>query len=124
VRLMLWSAAVLYLGLAGCTRALSDADLLNHASSPFDKGAMEGKRIILGMHEGVAVVADFPCADLCPNNTVRVIHYEVTGEADCAQIGGLVRTLWVPEGIGNVPRIYCLPRVLAAEAAKEDSQRR
>jgi hypothetical protein len=72
------------------------------------------------VHEGVVVVADFPCGDVCPGNTVRVIHYDVVGETECAQQGGLPRTLWVPEGVGNVPRIYCLPRVLAAEVDKED----
>jgi hypothetical protein len=124
VRRKLTAVGSLLLVLAACTRTLSDADLLSYASSSFDQRAMEGKSVVLGVHQGVSVVAEFPCADLCPNNTVRVIHYDVAGETECAQKGGLPRTLWVPEGVGNVPRIYCLPRVIAAEVDKQETWKR
>ena len=108
-----WLAFVLLLSVAACTKNLSDADLLSYASRAFDKGKMQGKHIVLGNHQGVPVVADYPCADLCPAHTVRVIHYDVGGESDCRRVGGTPRTLWVPEGIGNAPKLFCLPKVLA-----------
>lgn len=67
------------------------------ASSSFDERAMEGKHVRLGRHMGNAVVADFPCADLCPQYTVRIIHYDVEPGAACTAR----------------PTPYCLPRVLA-----------
>lgn len=112
---------VLLLSVWACTKNLSDADLLSYAARPFDKRAMEGKRIVVGKHRGASVVADYPCADLCPNNTVRVIHYDVAGDTDCARVGGRPRTIWVPEGVGNVPRIFCLPTVLADHLEKNGS---
>lgn len=118
MRLTPWLSLVLALSAWACTKNLSDADLLSCASRPFDKKAMEGKHVLLGKHRGAPVVADYPCADLCPSNTVRVIHYDVAGESDCARVGGLSRTLWVPEGVGNVPRIFCLPTVLADDLEK------
>jgi hypothetical protein len=120
----LTALGILLLALTACTNTLSDADLSSYASTPFDKHAMEGKSVVLGVHQGVTVVADFPCADLCPNNTIRVIHYDVAGDTECAQKGGLPRTLWMPEGVGNVPRSYCLPRVLAAELDRLETSKR
>jgi hypothetical protein len=111
--------SVVLLVLAACTGSLSDADLLSYSRSSFDKRAMEGRRVVLGVHRGVPVVADFPCADVCPANTVRVIHYDIVGETECTRRGGAPRTEWVPEGIGNVPRIFCLPSVLAIELDRQ-----
>jgi hypothetical protein len=50
---------------------------------------------------------------------VRIIHYDVAGGSDCARVGGVPRTLWVPEADGNVPRIFCLPTVLADDLDKK-----
>lgn len=103
-------------GAAGA-KALTDADLLNYAHAPFDKRAMMFKRVALGRHRGLPVVADHPCGDVCPVYTRRIVHYDVP-LADCARRGGVVRDELVPSGPAVVRRPYCTPAVLAAPPAK------
>ena len=105
----------LVIGVSGCgLRPLTDADLVRISSSSFDKRAMEGKHVRLGRHMGTAVVADFPCADLCPQYTVRIIHYDVEPGPSCSARGGKTVLIGVPiGGSGLRPTPYCVPRVLA-----------
>jgi hypothetical protein len=93
-------------------RGLSDGDLLGYASRSYDKRAMTQKRVVLGTNRGIRVVADFPCSDLCPDFTVRVIHYEVPTGQDCARIGGIEKMLRVPEGAWAQNETFCFPKVL------------
>jgi hypothetical protein len=67
---------------------------------------------VVGLNHGVEVVADFPCSDLCPSYTVRMIHYDVPQER-CAEAGGVKVSLTVPHGIGVVQRGVCVPTALA-----------
>jgi len=90
---------------------LSDAALLEYASQGYDKRAQMFKRVVLGTNHGVQVVANFPCSDLCPDDTVRVIHYDVS-LADCSTRGGVVKELNVPMGIAMGPERFCFPKVL------------
>ncbi|HEX3405713.1 MAG TPA: hypothetical protein VHS81_00625, partial [Caulobacteraceae bacterium] len=84
---------------APSVRQLTDADLTAYAAKPFDKAAMMFKRVALGLHHGALVVADFPCGDVCPNYTVRIIHYDVSPGPACARLGGIVETRSVPVSI-------------------------
>ena len=45
---------------------------------------MMEKRITLGLHHGVPVVVEFPCSDICPQYTTRIVHYDLAPGAACA----------------------------------------
>jgi hypothetical protein len=95
-------------------RRIGDAELLRYAASGFDKRKMMFKRETLGLHRGTLVVADFPCSDLCPVYTRRIIHYDVA-PADCARVGGTVVAETYPLGIAVTKRDFCEPAILAAK---------
>lgn len=94
-------------------RTLSDRDLKRLDSRPFDKRAMMGHSVVLGRHHGVRVVADYPCSDICPDYTVRIIHYDAAPGAACDRIGGATVFRSVPVAIATVQERFCVPRVLA-----------
>jgi hypothetical protein len=73
---------------------------------------MMHKYVVLGLNHNTRVVAEFPCSDLCPQYTRRVIHYDVD-LSRCSAVGGVEKTLRVPRGLGFSPEPYCVPRVLA-----------
>lgn len=112
-------ATLLGLAGAGCaTRAnesapLDDAALKAYAAQSFDKHAMMGQTVELGRNHGVPVVAEFPCSDVCPQYTVRIIHYRLPPGADCAGAGGVEKSVLVPVAITVLPKAYCVPRALA-----------
>ena len=93
-------------------KTLSDADILSYASQPYDKREMTFKHIMLGVYRGVPVVVDFPCSDLCPAYTTRVIRYDVP-VSGCSAVGGVVQKMLVPYGIASQLRPFCVPKVLA-----------
>jgi hypothetical protein len=93
---------------------VTDQDLITYAKNDFDRGEMMFKHVDLGVHHGVPVVADFPCADVCPDNTTRIIHYVLDGERTCDSVGGERRKIEVPTGVGKTEQQFCVPRVLAA----------
>jgi len=90
---------------------VSDAALLEYASRGYDKRENMNKRVILGRNHGIQVIADFPCSDLCPNYTVRVIHYEVP-LSGCSDAGGVEKAILVPMGIAAMSEHFCFPKVL------------
>ena len=55
---------------------ITDAELLAYVFCPVDLDQV-GQRIELGRINGTLVVANHYCSDLCPSNTVRVVHYEL-----------------------------------------------
>ena len=92
---------------------LTDDAIAAYAARSFDKAVMMNRQERLGVHHGAVVMADFPCSDVCPNYTVRIIHYLVGTEPECAAIGGVEETKLVPSGIESVPTRFCVPKVLA-----------
>jgi len=107
------------LALAACTthaedpgRALTDADLVAYNARPFDKAAMMGHQLTLGVHHGTPVIVDFPCGDVCPQYTIRIIHYAVGPGPACQAIGGVTVTQDVPRSIATVPTDFCEPKAL------------
>ncbi|HET6806259.1 MAG TPA: hypothetical protein VFH59_12545 [Frateuria sp.] len=108
---------------AGCAThasepgALDDAALQAYAARPFDKQALMGQTIELGRNHGLPVVAEFPCADVCPQYTVRIIHYRLPEGADCQSAGGVEETVAVPVAIAVMQKTFCVPRALAASGA-------
>lgn len=96
-------------------RLLTDADLTRYAAASFDKRAMMFKQERLGRHHGVAVVADFPCGDVCPDYTTRIIHYDVAPGPACAKAGGVEEIKMIPRGIAVMRQPFCVPKVLAGK---------
>ena len=92
---------------------LSDADVIRLAKQRFDKAAKVGRHEILGRHGHAIVIADYICSDVCPDYTVRIIHYDANPSTDCAKVGGLVRTRVVPRGIAAAEEKFSVPKVLA-----------
>lgn len=97
----------------GCSnKILTDQNLIDYAQSDFDKEKMMFKDIILGTHNGIPVKVSFPCSDVCPQYTTRIIRYDL--ELDkCEQAGGVVKELTVPFAIGVKQEKFCLPQVIA-----------
>jgi len=92
---------------------LSDADLVAYAAKPYDHAAMMFKHVVLGLNHGQTVVADFPCSDVCPTYTSRIIHYDLAPGAPCAAAGGVTVTRRVPYSIAMVAKDFCVPKALA-----------
>src|SRR5688572_8723974 len=78
-------------------RKLGDSEIAAYAAAKFDKRAMMFKRVALGRHRGLPVVAIHPCGDVCPVYTRRIVHYDVP-LAECARRGGIVREELMPRG--------------------------
>src|ERR1043165_8280287 len=93
-------------------RRLSDSDLRAYASAPFDKRAMMFKRVALGRHRGLPVVAIHPCGDVCPVYTRRIVHYDIP-VADCVGRGGKVRVELMPSGPAVARQAFCVPAAIA-----------
>ena len=110
-------AAVLTLlatqALAAEPRQLTDAELIAYDSQPFDHAAMMGKRVVVGLYRRVRVVAEFPCSDVCPNYTTRIVHLDVAPGAACEAAGGVTQARRVPFSIAMVERDFCVPKPLA-----------
>jgi len=98
--------------LAASADTLGDDALVAYASQPYNKAEKFGTREILGVHHGAKVIAEFPCSDVCPNYTTRIIHYDVAPGPDCDTIGGLVRAQSVPISIAVMQKNFCVPKVL------------
>ena len=96
----------------GPSRKLSDSDIAAYASAPFDKRAMMFKRVALGRHRGLPVVAIHPCGDVCPVYTRRIVHYDIP-VSDCAARRGVVRQELIPRGPAVARQPFCVPAVLA-----------
>jgi hypothetical protein len=94
-------------------RALTDADLLAYVATSYDKAQMVGSHVVLGVHAGMRVVVDFPCSDLCPAYTTRIVHYDLPAGPECAAHGGTEILIGTPVGVGQMPLPYCVPKVLA-----------
>jgi len=90
---------------------LNDSDIMEYASSKFNKEKMMHKRIKLGIHNTNALVAEYPCSDLCPNYTIRVIRYDLE-LTSCNNSGGLIQKTLVPISIGVASVLICIPEVL------------
>jgi hypothetical protein len=90
---------------------LTDQDILDYASAEYDKEEMMFQKVELGSHNGMLLIAEFPCSDLCPDYTTRVIRYDVENE-ECEALGGVLHKMFVPSGVAMVETEYCLPTVL------------
>lgn len=101
-------------------RELTDADLLKMAAQPFDKGRVMNMSYSVGRHHGMPVRVDFPCGDICPDYTAKIIRYDVEPGA-CPRDYGEVLTVGVPGGAALLLHNFCFPRVLRVVGMKRPS---
>lgn len=99
---------------AGVPAALDAAALQAYAGKPWSKAAMMHTTLELGRFRNVPVVAEFPCADVCPQYTIRIIHYRLPAGADCAAVGGVEEDVPVPVAITVMNKRFCIPEPLVA----------
>jgi hypothetical protein len=98
--------------------SLSDADLIAYVAQPYDHAAMMGRRITIGLYRGAPLVAEFPCSDICPQYTTRIVHYDIAPGAACEAAGGVTQWRRVPFSIAMVEREFCIPGPLAAGSVR------
>jgi hypothetical protein len=98
---------------------LDDAKIVAYAAAPFDKAAKSGKSEVLGIHHGVRVVVDFPCSDICPQSTMRIIRYDLEPGPACDRAGGKTIDAVYPAGPVTLTTRLCVPEIMAyAEGAQ------
>jgi len=111
---------VLMVVLAACSEVapphgvLSDEQLQSYGTSRYNKRDRMHSTLALGTHRGMRVVAEFPCSDVCPDYTVRVIRYVVPDGKKCSDVGGVEREFKVPRGIAAHLEKFCFPEPLVA----------
>ena len=92
---------------------LTDADLIRAAEQKESAPTEGAQQWVIGYHHGIAVIKSFQCSDICPQNTLRVIYYDVSKDATCESIGGVTKSILVPIAITVMPKDYCFPKVIA-----------
>jgi len=90
---------------------LTDNEILEYSTTEYDKAKMMHQTVVLGNHNGVSVIAEFPCSDLCPDYTTRIVRYDID-ISQCSSVGGVIQTMYVPRGIALVEEDYCVPKIL------------
>ena len=92
---------------------LTDADLIRAAEQKESSPTEGAQQRIIGVHNGIEVVKSFQCSDLCPQNTLWVIYYDVPADATCESVGGVTKSILVPIAITVMPKKYCFPKAIA-----------
>jgi len=97
--LLLLTSAAAYAG----TDPVDDAGLVTRATTVMGVKEAPVDRM-LGSHKG--------CGDVCPQMTVRIIHYIVNPGPDCTKLAGDTANVMVPVSIAVRPQPFCIPHVL------------
>ena len=111
--------SALLLSLSACVslptneETLTDADLIRAAEQKESAPTEGAQQWVIGVHNGIEVVKSFQCSDLCPQNTLRVIYYDVPTDAACKSIGGVTKSILVPFAISVKAKEYCFPQAIA-----------
>ena len=92
---------------------MTDSDLIRAAEQKESSPTEGAQQRIIGVHNGIEVVKSFQCSDLCPQNTLRVIYYNVPTDAACDSIGGMSKSILVPFAISVKAKEYCFPKAIA-----------
>ena len=92
---------------------LTDADLIRAAEQKESAPTEGAQQWVIGYHHGIEVVKSFQCSNLCPQNTLRVIYYDVPADATCESVGGVTKSILVPIAITVMPKKYCFPKAIA-----------
>ena len=114
-----FTISALLLSLSSCVSlptnddTLTEADLIRAAQQKENTPTEGAQQWVIGVHNGIEVVKSFQCSDLCPQNTLRVIYYDVPTDAACESIGGVTKSILVPIAITVMPKKYCFPKAIA-----------
>ena len=92
-------------------KELTSAQVLSLLKQNYDLETLSGSKVIVGKYMGTAVVVDFPCSDVCPANTFKIVRYDVEWN-QCADIGGKIEELKFPMGIAVGLKKFCVPKVI------------
>ena len=95
----------------GAADPVTDADLVARANAVMSVKDAPADRM-LGVHKGSPVIVDVRCGDVCPQYTVRIIHYVADSGPDCTRLGGDTASILVPVSITSRPQPFCIPHVL------------
>lgn len=93
------------------TAPITTEELVAFGKSYVDKDKLMFKDIIIGNYNGHPVRVSYPCADICPTYTIRIIRYDLPNR-ECAAAGGEVRSIYVPCGPAVSPKEFCFPKPL------------
>lgn len=115
--LMLAGALVAGSTLGRDSTGLSDAELRAYMARPYDKAALMNTTVPLGRYRGAQLVAEFPCADVCPSHTVRIVHFVLPPGVRCADVGGVMGEVLVPVVISMRSETFCMPPIVANAGA-------
>lgn len=96
---------------------ISDNDLRALAARPYNKEKMVDRRVLLGTQNGVKVIADFPCSDICPDYTTRIIHLDVDPGPNCTAADGTEEDETFALGDSNTIAPFCVPKAVARPKA-------
>lgn len=114
-----FTLSALFLSLSACVSlptnedTMTDSDLIRAAEQKESSPTEGAQQRIIGVHNGIEVVKSFQCSDLCPQNTLRVIYYDVPADATCESVGGVTKSILVPIAITVMPKKYCFPKAIA-----------
>jgi len=103
--------------LANAMDELSASDILSLALNPYDKREKMNTEEIIGTHEGKEVKVIYPCGDICPDYTKRVIHYIIEIE-NCNKSNGVIKEIKVTRGRASNYESFCVPKVIASNWGK------
>lgn len=92
---------------------LSDTELITIAQNDNRQPLADTSKSVIGVHNGINVIEEFTCSDVCPENTVHLVYYDIEDSAECASRGGIIKTILTPVAITVMPKAYCLPLVIA-----------
>jgi hypothetical protein len=114
-------ALLLFATAAGAASdPLTDADLVARAGAVMSVKEAPADRI-LGVHKGVPVIVDVRCGDVCPQYTIRIIHYVIEPGPACTKLGADTASIGVPMGLTTRPQAFCIPHVLYAKKLHFDT---
>ena len=99
--------------ISGCQRnpnaPISDAELIRIDNTAFDMRSKMGSHEVIGVSRGHHVLIDYPCGDLCPEETDRLIHFDVEPGAACKAIGGVSWSGMISSGYQSHA---CIPQAI------------
>jgi hypothetical protein len=99
---------------AGEPGQLDAAALQAWARRPWNKAALMQVTVEVGRYRGMPVVAEHPCADVCPQYTVRIVHYRLPPDVSCVSVGGVEKEVLVPFALTMRSETVCVPEALVA----------
>ena len=99
--------------LLGCNqKVLNDNELLINATTDYAKESKMNSTEILGIHNQHIVKVTYPCGDVCPEYTKRIIYYEIENKS-CPSNIGTEKEVTVFRGRSSRIETYCIPNIIA-----------